>query len=291
MFWTSAVNTLSSDPLQQGRYVGRPGGGLVAAPPALRLSALQSAGGMDTGYDQGLAMLKGGVDLIRRRDGERSFSLGIGTAYVQSDQRFTDGGAAMFYSGAVYGGYAAYSSGSAYLNASFKSALLNAQYQAPWLTGSRPRSSLTATGVEVDGGFRLGLAQGWSLEPVASMTASRTSMADMQIGGELAQFKAGYTGWANAGARLEGATRVGGYRLESRFTARVWDRFGDNTAYLASLGADSPLIDRISGLSGELAAELRLSAGENLHAFVQTSARAGAAQASASALAGLSLSW
>ena len=291
MFWTSAVNTLSSNPLQQGRYVGRPGGGQVAAPPALRLSAIQSSAGMDTGYDQGLAMLKGGVDLIRHRDGERSFSLGLGTAYVQSDQRFTDGGAAMFYSGAVYGAYADYRSGAAYLNASFKSAMLKAQYQAPWLNGPTPYAGLTATGLQVDGGFTLRLAHGWSLQPVASMAASRISMADLSIAGETARFNAGYTGWANVGAQLAGTTFLGAYELQSRFTAKVWDRFGDNSAYLAGLGPEAPLVDRISGVSGEVAAELRLSAGSNLHAFAQTSARAGAAQTAATALAGLSFSW
>ncbi len=116
-------------------------------------------------------------------------------------------------------------------------------------------------------------------------------MADLQIGTELAQFKSGYTGWVNAGAQLQGGVRIGGYQLQSLFTARVWDRFGDNTAYLASLGSGSPLIDQISGVSGELAAELRLSAGPNLYGFVQTSARAGMAETSASALAGFALRW
>ena len=289
--WTAAVNTLAPDPMGQGRYAGRPGESQMAAAPTLRLSAVQSSAGMDTGYDQGLAMLKGGVDLIRHQDGKTSFSLGVGTAYIQSDQRFTDGGAAMFYSGVVYGGYADYRSGSAYVTASFKSAMLKARYQAPWLTGSTPTAGLTATGVQIDGGARLGLAHGWNLEPVASMAASRTSMSDLQIDGETARFNASLTGWANVGARLEGTAFLGGYRVDSRFTARVWDRFGDNSAYLAGLGPDSPLVDRISGVSGEVAAELRVSAGPNLHGFVQTSARAGMAQTSAAALAGLSLSW
>ena len=228
---------------------------------------------------------------LRRRDGDASFSLGVGTAYIQSDQRFTEGGTAMFYSGVVYGGYAAWRSGPLYLNASFKSAMLKAQYQAPWLANSNPSSGLTSTGVEIDGGSSYALAGGWSLEPIASMAASRTSMADLQIGTELAQFKSGYTGWVNAGAQLEGGVRIGSYALQSLFTARVWDRFGDNTAYLASLGSGSPLIDQISGVSGELAAELRLSAGPNLYGFVQTSARAGIAETSASALAGFALRW
>ena len=289
--WTAAVNTLAPDPLAQGRFSGRPGESQMAALPTLRLSSVQSSAGMDTGYDQGIAMLKGGVDLIRHTDGRTSFNFGVGTAYVQSDQRFTDGGATMFYSGVVYGGYADYRSGPAYVTASFKSAMLKAHYQAPWLTGSTPTAGLTATGVEIDGGTRFGLGRGWTLEPVASMAASRTSMADLQIDGETARFNASLTGWANVGARLEGSAFLGGYKIDSRFTARVWDRFGDNSAYLAGLGPDSPMIDRISGVSGEVAAELRVSAGPNLHGFVQTSARAGMAQTSAAALAGLSLSW
>ena len=64
-----------------------------------------------------------------------------------------------------------------------------------------------------------------------------------------------------------------------------------DTAYLASLGAASLLVDRISGVSGELAAELRLSAGPNLYGFVQTSARAGMAETAASALMGLAPWW
>ena len=289
--WTAAVNTLAPDPMGQGRYAGRPGESQMAALPTLRLSSVQSSAGMDTGYDQGIAMLKGGVDLIRHQDGKTSFNFGVGTAYVQSDQRFTDGGAAMFYSGVVYGGYADYHSGPAYVTASFKSAMLKARYQAPWLTGQAPSAGLTATGIAIDGGTRFGLGHGWSLEPVASMAASRTSMSDLQIDGETARFNSSLTGWANVGARLEGSAFIGGYKIDSRFTARVWDRFGDNSAYLAGLGPDSPLVDRISGVSGEVAAELRVSAGANLHGFVQTSARAGMAQTSAAALAGLSLSW
>jgi hypothetical protein len=291
MFWTAAVNTLAPDPVSQGHYVGLLGGGEMAAPPSLRLSEMQSAGGIDTGYDQGLAMLKGGVDLIRRQDGATSFSLGVATAYVQSDQRFTDGGTAMFYSGVVYGGYADYRVGSAYLTANFKSAMLKTQYQAPWVGDANPSAGLTATAIELDGGFNLGLAPGWRLEPIASMAASRTSMSDLQIASDVASFGAGYTGWANAGARLEGTTRVAGLELDSLFTARAWDRFGDNAAYLTGLGSGSPLIDRISGVSGEVAAELRLSAGRNLYAFVQTSAQAGAAQTSTAALLGLSFRW
>ncbi len=291
--WTAALNTLQSDPTRQGIFTGRAGENQMAALPSLRLSSVQSSAGFDTGYDQGLAMLKGGVDLIRHDDGRRAFAFGVGTAYVQSDQRFTDGGAAMFYSGVVYGAYASLREGAGHLDASFKSAAMKGQYQAPWLAaGNRSGADLTTTGMTLDGGYAFGLARGWSLEPVASLAALKTSTADLLIGQDMARFKAGYSGWANFGAKLSGEGKAGGYGISGSLTARVWDRFGDdNTAYLAGLGDDSPLVDRITGVSGEVAAELRVASGQHAYGFLQSSARTGAGRQAASLLAGVALHW
>ncbi len=169
--------------------------------------------------------------------------------------------------------------------------MLKARYQAPFIANANPATSLTATGLQVDSGFSLSLSPHWSLSPVASAAATRTSMADLRIASELASFKSGYTGFANAGVQLAGSGKLGGgYSLSTLVTAKVWDRFGDNAAYLASLGG-SALVDRISGVSGEVAAELRLARGQGFYGFVQASARAGQAQTSTAALAGFALRW
>lgn len=287
MFWTSSVGTLSSNPLFQGAFTGAPGQSPAMADPAMRLTSIQSSGGYSTGYDQGLSMLKGGVDLIRADH----FKLGFGTAYIQSDQRFADGNTAMFYSGVVYGGYAAFSSGASWAQLDAKSAMLKGQYAAPWLQSSGPPSAgLNASGITLKGGYSVDLAQGWSLQPLAEAAAQRTSMSDLQVEADLVRFKSAYDGWANAGARLTGETRAFGFNLSTSLTARVWDRFGDqDIAYLQ--GDSSPLADRLNGVSGETAAEIRISKGENLYGFVETSARAGSAQKTAAALAGFAVRW
>ncbi len=112
------------------------------------------------------------------------------------------------------------------------------------------------------------------------------------VDGALVKFQSSYSGWANVGARLQGEGHAGGYKLTGELTARVWDRFGDdNRAYLADLGAQAPLMDRITGVSGEVSAELKVSKGQHLYGFVQSSTRAGAGQKSAAMLAGFALNW
>ncbi len=289
--WTSALNTLSSDPLRQGMFDGAPGRTQPAVRPNLRLSTVQSSSGFDTGYDQGLAMLKGGVDLVRHEGPRSAFAFGLGTAYVQSDQRFTDGGAAMAYDGVVYGAYAGWRSGGAHADATVKSAMLKARYQAPWLTDRASSANLTSTGVELNAGYAYALSPAWTLEPLASTAVQHTSMSRLQLGATSALFDPSTSGWANFGARLQGRMRRGAWLISGALTARAWDRFGgDNRAYLSDL-ASEPLYDRITGVSGEVAAELNVASREGASAFVQTSARAGARRQDASALMGLRLSW
>ena len=291
--WMSAADNhaddLQSQPVAATLYRAQ---GELAAPPSMRLSAVQSSGGYDTGYDQGVAMVSGGVDLLRRRSETSALSLGVATAYVQSDQRFSGGAAAMLYSGAVFGGYGLYKAGALHIEGEVKSEVLKAEYLSDSAGADRPNARLTSSGATVSAGYAWRLAPGLRIEPIASAAFQWTTMGDLLIDGSRVRFDPSLRGWANTGVALTGGVKHGGYRVSASLTGLLWDEFGsDNTAYLTALGPGAPMVDRLTGASGEIRGELNVAAGSWGLGFVQASARAGAHQDDFSALTGVRLRW
>jgi outer membrane autotransporter protein len=292
--WMTAVNGLAADDaVQTGPLMAsRQAGGGVATRPGMRLSAIQTSAGFDNGYDQGVATLTGGVDLVRHQGEGSAWSLGVATAYVESDQRFTSGGVSLGYSGVAFGGYAAYRAGGLHIDASVKSDVLKAQYVAQWLGDSRPSAGLATTGVELEAGYRYALASSLALEALASAAIDRTTMSDLQLGSSTVRFAPANSGWANLGVRLSGQARYGSYAIKSAITASAWDAFGtSNTAYISDLGPSSPLNDNLGGLSGELAGELTIAKDQWAEGFVSGSIRQGSAQQTVQAVTGFRLRW
>ena len=294
--WMSAVNGLAADEpaLQTSPLMTnlRSSGGMIATTPGVRVSAMHSSSGFDTGYDQGVASLTGGVDLVRHQDEGSAWSLGVATAYVESDQRFTDGGVSLGYSGVAFGGYASYRAGDLHIDASIKSDVLKARYAARWLGDSRPSAGLTTTGVEAQAGYRYALGLGLALEPLASAAIDRTTMSNLQLGSSTVRFDPANSGWANVGVRLSGRAQYGSYAIKGSLMASAWDAFGaSNTAYLSDLGRSSPMNDNLGGVSGEVAGELTIAKGQWAEGCVSGSIRQGSAQQTVQAVTGFRLRW
>jgi hypothetical protein len=259
----------------------------------MRLSSVQSSGGFNTGYDLGISAVSGGVDLIRRNDETKSVSFGLGMAYVQADKRFADYDTALVYSGAVFGAYGAYKAGALHINGELKSEALSAHYLSSTLSADdQPRTGLSSTGFNISAGYAWRLGAHLKLEPTGSAAVQWTRMGDLTLEGAQVRFQPTLRAWANGGLTLRDEAQIGRYRLAASLTGLLWDDFGSNNiAYLAALGPGSPMVDRLTGVSGEVRSTLSVSAGSFLSAYVQTSARAGANEEDFSTLAGIRLRW
>ena len=292
--WLAAVDGLVDTSVETGLLTSSPSAvnGEAGPAPAVRLSAMQSNSGFDTSYDLGVAMLTGGVDLVRHQGVASAWSLGVASAYVKSDQRFNVGAVTLDYSGVAFGGYASYRAASLYVDATVKSDLLKARYTAQWLGANQAGASMNATGAELAVGYRYALNTWLVVEPLASAAFERTSMGDLRLGSSIANFDPANSGWANVGVRLSGDVRRGAYSIKGSATARVWSSFGaTNTAVLSDLGPMSPLNDNLGGLSEEVGGDLTISKGRWAEGFVSSSIRQDATHAAMRAVAGFRLSW
>ena len=266
--------------------------GQGAAPLAIQAGTSAGSAGFNTSYSQATATLVGGADLVRLQGAHSALAFGVASGYIDSEQSFTTGSDAFAYSGAAVGIYASYQSAGLHAEATVRSDFLKAQYTADWLAQARPTTNLTSTGAELDAGYRYAINSRLTVEPLASAAIETTSMGDLQLGGSTARFRAASSGWANMGVRVSGQLRRGDYSIKGVITARAWDEFSaDNTVILSDFGPNTPLVDHIGGLSGELGGDLIVSKGGHAEGFVSATVRNGATQDAVRALAGFRIRW
>jgi outer membrane autotransporter protein len=187
--------------------------------------------------------------------------LGLFGGYVTSSLDFNYGGSSADYEGGVLGGYAAYNDGAFYIDATVKGDMLDTTYS---FGGLEVGADVTSVGVGANTGYRMHMGPGY-LEPVASFAYVHSEADDFSDGGTgTVSFSNGESIRAGAGARI-GTTfgANGGPTTELSLLGKVWNEFADaNTVTLSDGGTTVEFTDDISGIFGEVSANLLVTSAD-----------------------------
>jgi hypothetical protein len=302
--WSKALNWGASRLNGGQTQLGAGFGGMVdtgqpvAALSGVSSGALQvSSGGaslnLNAGYAQNTSSLTTGVDLGRHVGQSSAWAWGVSGGYVESEQSFTSGTAPALYSGAMATVQGAYIRGGFYLDGDIKVDVLNASFLGPWQGASRQGSTAASFGLEGEAGYHVALNANWSLEPLASLSAERTSLTGMSFDGTAVSFPGADTLKVSVGAKFAADYAVRGYHITGSATARVWDELGTADG-LAFDGVASNLVPfgPGDGTLGDLAASVNVSKlSGHTSAFVSTAYQFNSSYKAESVLAGFKLAW
>jgi hypothetical protein len=248
--------------------------------------------GLGAGFAQRTAALVTGADMVRRGRGDRQWVLGLSGGYVESDQAFASAADVVRYDGAMAGLYSALNDGNLSLKGSLRVNALKARYLGDQGGGEAPSTAIRSVGLQMDAAWSHRLGGSWTLQPLATLSAVRTSVDDLRVGGDTVRFADASSLRAGLGAQLTSAFKLGGYQVNLSGTTRVWDEMDGRAHIGVSALPDLPLADQVAGVSTEVGGRMDvLKLDGRTTAFVGGGYRFNASYRAATASAGLRLLW
>jgi outer membrane autotransporter protein len=218
-----------------------------------------SLGTFDTGFNQNVYTLLGGVDMSPNGGGS-GFRFGAFGGYVQSGLNFDNYGTSATYTGGKVGGYAAYTQGGFYMDAQLDADFMSVAFNAPLGGGVTIDTTGTTIGVLANVGDRMYSGKNF-FEPLASLAYANMTLGDQNVGGASVNFSNGESLRGGVGARV-GTTMKGkdGVLTELSLLGRVWDEFsGNNTVTITDGVSTDTFTNDTSGLYGEVSGTVTIA--------------------------------
>jgi hypothetical protein len=239
----------------------------------------------DTGLNQNTYSILGGLEL-RPGAGESGIRLGAFGGYVVSSATFDSYGGTAKYSGGTVGGYAALTSGGAYVDAEVKGDFLTVNYESPSVDITTPATSI---GVLANAGYRMESGSSF-VEPIASFAYVHTALGEAMGGGATVTYSNGTSIRAGAGGRI--GTSFGGAgttMTELSLLGKVWNEFGAPNVVTISDGVTTETFsDGISGVFGDVSGMATVYSVDRMTSgFVSAGAKFGSGWTTVSAKAGV----
>jgi hypothetical protein len=239
------------------------------------LTILGNTYAFNVGYNQDTALVTAGIDFLSVQQANQAWVLGVQGGYVDSNLRFKGSSSRINAQGTTLGVYGSYLLGGFFIDGIVNGNFLSMDVSmpslgvstAPWTTSGDVRT----WGGQVEAGYQWPIGASSFVEPVASLSYSRTSFDDLPIPGgtqlidDVDSFK------GSLGLRLGTTASYQYYKLKVALEGRVWDEFdGDtNTTLVIPSGPDFSNLDELDGVYGEVKGEANLfAAGNNLSAFL-----------------------
>ena len=239
----------------------------------------------DTGLNQNTYSILGGIEL-RPGAGESGVRLGAFGGYLTSSATFDSYGGTASYSGGTVGGYAALTSGGAYVDAEVKGDFLSVNYVSPSVDITTPATSI---GVLANAGYRMESGNSF-VEPIASFGYVHTALGTAMGGGATVTYSNGTSIRAGAGGRIGTSFGgAGGTMTELSLLGKVWNEFGAPNMVTISDGVTTETFtDSISGVFGDVSGMATVYSVDRMTSgFVSAGAKFGSGWTSVSAKAGV----
>ncbi len=283
--------------LQSGNGLwGRVGGGVSERD----VSSSFQGGTYDVGHKQKTAHLIAGADLLSASSQESAWVFGAMLGFVRSEAEYDLTPTELISSGFTGGLYASYLAGPLFVDAVVNANRLDLRTDLPNLafdTGVKLTQEVESLGAQVEAGWRVPLAEGLFVEPLAGVSYVETNIEDVDLPGGAGSFgfddsyKSVRYG---AGLRLGMDSRLMGLAAGYSLTGRYWNESEGESAVAVRMPDDAvfALADDFSGDFGELAASVNLhSADGGLSGFVTLGGRFADDYRAATGSAGVRLRW
>jgi outer membrane autotransporter protein len=247
------------------------------------------------GYQQDDAAVSFGGDIVGGGE-DNGYAIGLSFGYAQSSVEFDDMPTQLDVSGFTVGLYASYRAGDLFVDAS-ASGLVGEMEGDVAFVPDPVSSDVTAFGARAEAGWRLGMGEGFSISPLASVVYVTSSLSDFELPGDKVNgiaFDNGKSLRGGLGAEAAYGVELGGANLDLSLAGRAWKEFEGETATSihGRNGATLPFTDDFSGDFGEVTVTADISSpGGGASGFVSVSGRFGDDYSSASAQLGFRLNW
>lgn len=258
----------------------------------------------DTSYDQTSYALTGGADLIVGGAGDTAFVLGLTAGYSHADVEFDASPNTAEFDGWTGGVYASLVSGGLFVDAIVNANKADMKDDIPALNlfpaGTILDTHLLSVGGQVEAGWRIPMADGVFVEPLASLAYVRTTYDDLEApAGDPAAARIGIefddptSLRASLGGRAGLERDFGGARVQVSGLLRVWNEFeGETAVTLWNDGADPVVTSDFSGQFTELGLGASVySAGGLVSGFLNLGGKFGDDYRATTASAGIRVSW
>ncbi len=242
---------------------------------------------LDTGYDQRVHGLAGGIDFGANLSGGGTLLFGALGGYAGADVDFASGNSGLDLNGYSFGAYATFMKDGFFASAMLRQDLMDMQHAINADRGSTDVASLGARG---DVGYRIRHGN-MIVEPLASLSVVNTDIDAYNVG--VVNFARSSQTAVDAalGARL--AYETGAFSIST--TGRVWNNFSDPASVAVSVGG-SPALGvagegAFGGVYGEVATSLSVQLNERAMVYAGGSAKFDNSTKALSGFGGVNFSW
>ena len=224
--------------------------------------------------------------------------LGVQGGYVDSNLRFKGSSSRVNAQGTTLGVYASYLMGGFFIDGIVNGNFLSMDVSmpslgvstAPWTTSGDGRT----WGGQLEAGDQVPIGAASFVEPVASLSYSRTSFDDLVIPGGVQLIDDTDSFKGSVGLRLGTSASYQYYKIKVALEGRVWDEFdGDtSTTLVIPSGPNFGNVDELDGVYGEVKGEAALFAtGNALSAFLNAGVKWKSHYQSTTVTAGFRYQW
>lgn len=240
--------------------------------------------GFDTSFDQSIAQIAGGADFGARLAGG-TLLFGAVADYFASNQDL-QASTSINYQGGSIGGYATFLRGGFFADTLAKADFFVENYDS---TGDSASPQGRSYGLRSDVGYRFDSGAAYA-EPVVSLAAAWTTVDDFGLYDSTV--KPGTNSFTQLGAGLRAGWKD--EALDLMLTGRVWDGLGGDTTVgltLPGSGVSSISDAGLTGVFGEVAAQLGYSVTDTAEVHLAARYLFGADQTSLSGAVGIGINW
>jgi hypothetical protein len=193
----------------------------------------------------------GGIDFAREAGPNSAWLFGVLGAYTGSDVDFDQAGGNADYQQGSIGGYITYLNGGFFADALVKADFGKLDYSGG---GDSDSSDYTSVGVVLDTGYRFNYANGWFIEPKATLAYVNTDFDNLDLLGTGVDFEDGDSLRGRLGGRVGATIDKGGNLFTPYVEASVWNEFdGDFGVGLSGVDGLPDVSYDIGGTYGEVA--------------------------------------
>ncbi len=230
----------------------------------------------NTSYAQKTQSLVGGVDLLNTLGAGSGFVVGLTAGKTQSELDFQTTTSKVELDGHSLGAYASLYGRGYFLDAIVNTSKLDLEYSSGGLADV---GELESFGVQLEGGLRFEMAEGWAFwEPLATFSHVTSEASDLDLSGVIVKFDESTTTRGALGVRVGGRLAFDTMTATITGTGRVWQEFeGEDGVSMLSNGPVVAYATDTGDTLGDVGAgvgvfsnSLRFSAGANVaHRFKQ----------------------
>jgi Autotransporter beta-domain/Autochaperone Domain Type 1 len=248
---------------------------------------LNATNSYSAGYNQQSYGIDGGIDFVSDLGDDARAMFGIVAGYTQSNLDFKASANRIDLEGGSLGVYGSLSSHSFFADVLVKNDWLALNYKVQGTGKAKTHGhSLGASG---DLGYRFGSARGF-VEPMVSLTTSRTKIDDFFLGGTAVSPDASTSSRIGVGARLG----LADMNYAMSLTARVWNGIGDgNDVNVSGAGLNVAVSNSgyAHGVSGELSGKISVNLSDAGMLFAGGAVQFGKGITSESVNGGVRFAW